>query len=208
MLRATEPNVSCCSAMSERELVGRLRAGEEAAYESLVRQYSGRMLAVARRLLSSESDAQDALQEAFSSVFRSIGGFSGESQLGTWLHRIVVNAALMRLRSRQRRQEQSIEPLLPTFLDDGHQARPAVDWGDTPQAAMQRSETRRIVREAIDSLPEAYRTVLLLRDIDGMNTEEASAVLQIEPGAVKVRLHRARQALRTLLDEHFRTGRI
>lgn len=195
-------------ASDEAELVKRLRAGDEAAFESLVRQFGGRMLAVARRLLNSESDAQDAVQDAFSSVFRAIGGFSGDSQLGTWLHRIVVNAALMRLRSRQRRHEQSIEPLLPTFLEDGHQARPAVEWGDTPQAAMQREETRRIVRDAIDSLPEAYRTVLLLRDIDGMNTEEAAAALQIEPGAVKVRLHRARQALRTLLDTNFRTGQI
>ncbi|MBL8879087.1 MAG: sigma-70 family RNA polymerase sigma factor [Phycisphaerales bacterium] len=194
--------------LEEPSLVAQLQTGSHTAFETLVRVYGGRMLAVAQRMPSSESDAADAVQEAFASVFRAIRGFSGNSQLGTWLHRIVVNASLMKLRSRQRRNEQSIEPLLPTYLDDGHQARPATEWGESPHAAMQREETRALVRSAIDSLPDSHRTVLLLRDIEGLNTEEAAAALQIEPGAVKVRLHRARQALRTLLDEQIQLGKL
>lgn len=208
MVRMVDSGESSRVVADERALVMQLQAGNAAAFESLVRNFGGRMLAVAQRMLSNESDAHDAVQDAFASVFRAIGGFSGESQLGTWLHRIVVNASLMKLRTRQRRAEQSIEPLLPKYLEDGHQARPAVEWGESPATAIQREETRALVRQAIDSLPDSHRTVLLLRDIEGLNTEEAAAALQIEPGAVKVRLHRARQALRTLLDEHFRTGKL
>lgn len=195
-------------APNESALIAQLQAGNDAAFERLVRDYGGRMLAVAQRMLSSESDAADAVQDAFASVFRAIGGFSGESQLATWLHRIVVNSSLMKLRTRQRRNEQSIESLLPTYLDDGHQARPASDWGESPQAAMQREETRAQVRDAIEGLPDAYRTVLMLRDIEGLSTEEAAQALQIEAGTVKVRLHRARQALRTLLDEQIQAGKL
>ena len=98
----------------------RLLAGEEGAYEELVRRYGGRMLAVARRFLPVEEDARDAVQDAFLSAFRSIDRFEGHAQLSTWLHRIVVNASLMKLRTRRRHPEQSIEELLPGYLEDGH----------------------------------------------------------------------------------------
>src|SRR5262245_52418857 len=108
------------SAPGEPKLLERLLAGEEAAYEQLVRTYGGRMLAVARRFLPVEEDARDAVQDAFLSAFRSIRRFEGNAQLSTWLHRIVVNAALMKLRTRRRKPEQSIEDLLPGYLEDGH----------------------------------------------------------------------------------------
>src|SRR5215472_7386962 len=109
---------------SEGPLVAALRAGDERAYETLVETYGGRLLAVTRRMLHNEEDAQDALQEAFLSAFKAIGQFDEKSRLGTWLHRIAINAALMKLRTRRRKPEQSIDDLLPRFLQDGHQADP------------------------------------------------------------------------------------
>ena len=191
---------------SEGPLVAALRAGDERAYETLVETYGGRLLAVARRMLHSEEDAQDAVQEAFLSAFRAIGQFDEKSRLGTWLHRIAINAALMKLRTRRRKPEQSIDDLLPRFLKDGHQADPPEDWGESAERALERAETREFVRQSIDRLPEAYRTVLLLRDIEELDTAETARLLDVSDAIVKTRLHRARQALRTLLDPYFRRG--
>lgn len=185
-------------------LVARLQANDGAAFEEMIRHFGGRMLAVARRLLSNEDDARDAVQDAMISAFRAIGNFAGNARLSTWLHRITVNASLMKLRSKRRHQEQAIDPLLPQFLDDGHQARPAVEWKQTAHDVALSRESCDLVRSAIDRLPETYRTVLMLRDIEELDTRETAAMLGIEENAVKVRLHRARQALRTLLDAHFR----
>ncbi len=185
-------------------LLERLRAGEESAYEDLVRSYGGRMLAVARRFLPVEEDARDAVQDAFLSAFRSIDRFEGQALLSTWLHRIVVNASLMKLRTRRRRPEQSIEELLPGYLEDGHLERPASPWRTDGLDGAERSELRALVLDSIHSLPDGHRNVLLLRDIEDLDTEEAAELLGISPGAVKTRLHRARQALRELLEPHLR----
>ena len=187
----------------EDPLLAALRAGDPRAYEKLVCTHGGRMLAVSRRLLRCEEDARDAVQDAFLQAFRALPGFAGQACLGTWLHRIAVNACLMRLRSRRTKPEESIEPLLPSFLEDGHKAVPAVDW-EPCDRLMERQEVRQRVREAIDRLPDTYRTVLLLRDIEEMSTAEVAEALSITENAVKVRLHRARQALRELLDAYMR----
>ncbi len=193
-------------ALEEAELVGRLRAGDDDAYATLVKQQAGRMLAVARRMLGSEEDAQDVVQEAFLSAFKAIDRFEGTSRLSTWLHRIVVNAALMKIRSSKRRPETPIEELLPTFLEDGHLAVMPAEWKKTAQDVLESKETRAMVRGLIDELPELYRNVLLLRDIEGLDTKETADLLEVSPNAVKIRLHRARLALRTLLDPHMREG--
>ena len=146
------------------------------------------------------------MQEAFLSAFRALDGFEGTSRLSTWLHRIVVNAALMKLRTRRRKPEEPIEALLPRFLEDGHVVEPFDEWQETSHDALERKETCALVRECIERLPETYRTVLLLRDIDEKDTQETAAVLGVSENAVKIRLHRARQALRTLLDPHLRAG--
>jgi RNA polymerase sigma-70 factor (ECF subfamily) len=184
----------------ESALVDRLRAGDPQAFEALVREHGGRMLAAARRVVSVEDDARDVVQEALLSAFRSIRSFAGTARLSTWLHRIVVNAALMKLRSRRRRREDSIDDLLPRFDEDGHFAEPVAHWEAEAETLLERQETRSIVRRAIDRLPENYRTVLILRDIEELDTGETATALGIMPNAVKTRLHRARQALRTLLE--------
>ena len=189
---------------SERELVARLQRGDDDAYAQLVGLLGGRMLAVARRFLRREEDAQDAVQEAFLSAFKAIERFDGRSQLSTWLHRITVNACLMRLRSQKRRPEASYDDLLPKYLDDGHAAEPPISWNQTPADVIQSEELRGRVRAAIDRLAESLRLVILMRDIEEIDTNEAALRLEITPNAVKVRLHRARQALRTLLDADLR----
>jgi RNA polymerase sigma-70 factor (ECF subfamily) len=186
----------------EPALVERLRQGDAEAFETLVRTQGGRMLAVARRLVGNDEAARDVVQDALFSAFRSIKRFEGNSRLSTWLHRITVNTALMRLRTQRRRPEESIEPLLPTFIEDGHHASQFASW-EGADALLERSETRQLVRDAIDRLPESYRTVLVLRDIEQLGTEETARLLGLTTNAVKIRLHRGRQALRTLLDPHF-----
>lgn len=188
----------------EAQLVERLRAGDAEAFERVVREQGPRLLAVARRFLNHEQDAQDAVQDAFLSAFRNLDQFQGGSRLGTWLHRIVVNASLMKLRSRSRRPERSIDDLLPRFQDDGHLSGVGSDWAVTVDSALGDRDTRDLVRRRIEELPDSFRTVLLLRDIEGQSTEETAELLGISPGAVKTRLHRARQALRSLLDPHLR----
>lgn len=180
-----------------------LRAGDSCAYETLVRRESGRLLATARRILrGDQEEAKDVVQEAFVTAFERLGTFKGECQISTWLHRIAINGALMRLRSQRRRPQTSIEDLLPTFLEDGHRNVPSGDGAlPGPEAAARQAETRRIVRHSIDRLPDTYRVVLLLRDIEELSTEETATLLGVTTTAVKLRLHRARQALRQLLME-------
>lgn len=123
---------------SEEALLAALRAGEDVAFTAFAHQHAGPMLAVARRIVGNEEDARDALQEAFLSAFKAIKTFEGGSRLSTWLHRIVVNAALMKLRSRKRAQERSIEDLLPKFLSDGHPVTPAAAWRETGDSEAQK----------------------------------------------------------------------
>jgi len=197
---------SSADEIEEARLLAALRAGEEAAFEELVRRQTPRLLAVARRFLRNAEDAGDAVQEAFVSAFRSLDRFAGSSRLSTWLHRIVVNAALMKLRARRRAPEQSIEELLPRFLEDGHQVHPSRPWAAGLEEAVHQAQIRDLVLRSIEQLPESYRVVLLLRDIEELGSEETARLLGITPNAVKIRLHRARQALRGLLDPHFRRG--
>lgn len=204
----THATQASSSLEGEANLLGRLRAGEEAAFDELVRQTGGRMLAVARRMLKRDEDAQDAVQEAFLSAFKSLDRFDGRSQLGTWLHRITVNACLMKLRSQRRRNESelSIDPLLPQFLDDGHQRTSSRPWKPPGSIGIEQSELRALVRSKIDELPEPFRVILILRDIEELDTHETAQVLGLSDAAVKTRLHRARQALRSLLDPSMAEG--
>ncbi len=190
---------------ADARLIAALRAGDEAAFEELVRENGGRMLAVARRFLPREDDAQDAVQDAFLSAFRAFDRFDGKSRLSTWLHRIVVNAALMKLRTRRRKPERSIEDYLPAYRSDGHPTNPAlIDWSESIPDTVHRMDVAAMVRAQIEELPETYRTVLLLRDIEGLDTQEAAEMLGITVNAVKTRLHRARQALREMLEQRLR----
>lgn len=187
----------------EFDLIAALRRDESTAHETFVWRYGGRMLATARRFLPCEQDCHDAVQEAFLSAYRAIDNFEGNSKIGTWLHRILVNVCLMKLRSRSRRREVSVDNVLPKFDMSGHHRESISHWHQPADDQLQCDETRRLVRRCIEMLPDDFRSILLLRDIEELNTEETAATLMITPGAVKTRLHRARQALRTLLEPHF-----
>lgn len=186
-------------------LVERLRARDRAAFAELVRTAMPRMLAVARRFMHTEEDAQDAVQDAFVSAVKALakpvgdGGFDGRSQLTTWLHRITVNACLMRLRAKSRRPERSIEEMLPAYREDGHRMQRTGAWPAHERSILDSDFAMRI-REKVSELPDEYRIVLVMRDIEGMSTEHTAAAIGISEAAVKTRLHRARQALRELLE--------
>jgi len=184
----------------DADVLAQLRAGDPQAFAALVRRESGKLLAVARRILRSEEDAQDAVQDALLSAFQHLERFEGNARLSTWLHRITVNSALMRLRSKKRRREDAIDDLLPGFAEDGHHLAPVQSFGGA-EDEIASAQVAAIVRAAIDELPDSYRVVIVLRDIEGLDTAEAAAALGIGPDAAKMRLHRARQALRTLLEQ-------
>jgi RNA polymerase sigma-70 factor (ECF subfamily) len=190
-------------AIDDATLIRQLRAGDPQAFELLVRTFGGRLLAVARRFVRTEDDAQDVVQTAYLNAFRALDQFEGTCQVSTWLHRIVVNAALMKLRSQRRKREESLEHLLPAFQEDGHHVEQFSDWSIPADALLEQRETRATVRACIGRLPDNYREVLLLRDIEERSTQEVATMLAMTPTAVKVRLHRARQALSTLLRREY-----
>ncbi len=188
-----------CDSLDENALVGALRNGADGGYECLVRRYGGRMLATARRLLRGEADARDCVQDAFLSAFKNMSQFEQRASIATWLHQIVVNTALMKIRRRTRRKEESLDELMPEF--DGQSRRPEPHATDVPfESLLESREIRNLVRQSIDRLPENYRIVLMLRDIEGYDTEETAALIGASPGAVKTQLHRARAALKKLLE--------
>lgn len=186
---------------AEMVLLRRLRAGDESAFAALMRPNGARMLAAARRILGNDDDARDAVREAWLQAFRALPRFEGQARLSTWLHRIAVNAALMKLRSRRRRPKASIEDLSPHADAD----RAWSGSSDEIFAGEELASDDRcaLVRRAIALLREVHRRVLLLRSLDELDTHEMERRLGITAGAVKTRLHRARQALRALIEpEH------
>jgi RNA polymerase sigma-70 factor (ECF subfamily) len=188
-------------------LISAIAEGDRDAFEQLVHLHGARMMSVARRFLRCEEDVNDAIQDALVCAFKNAGRFEGNSRLSTWLHRITVNACLMKLRSQRRRHEVKVEDLLPTFDETGHRTSSLRPWNDGPVEAVTSSETRQQVRECIDRLPDDYRTVLLMRDIEQLDTDETAKLLDCSPACVKTRLHRARMALRELLTPIFAADR-
>ena len=172
----------------EADLVARLRTGDGDAYRHLFRTHAGALTAVARRFFGDTADAVEAVQDAFVSAFRAMSAFEGTAALGTWLHRITVNGCLLKLRGRKRSRLVALENDFPAIACD---------------SALSQSETCARVRAGVAQLPEAYRTVIQLRDLEGLSTEETAARLRTNCSAVKTRLHRARRALRTILEPQF-----
>lgn len=186
--------------LDDSVLLPRLRQGDPAAYDTLVYGYAQRLMAVSRRFIREEAEACETVQDTFVQAFRALPRFEGGSSLYTWLYRIQVNAALMRLRSKRsrRRHEVSIEEL-SSGTDGFHVAdRRRASLAD-PASEAQARERRRLIATLIDRLPRDYRVVVLLRDVEGMSTAETASVLAVSEALVKTRLHRARTALRALL---------
>ena len=177
-----------------------LRRGDRFETERFVKREAGRMLSTARRIVRDASLAEDVVQNAFAAAFRGLEGFDGRSSLQTWLHRIVVNEALMVVRKSKQAGSDDLESLLPVFDHNG--CRIGNDWATlaTPESILQSAEAKQTVLELVDRIPEPYRMVLLLRDIEELSTAEVAELLAISQSNVKVRLHRARSALKKLLE--------
>lgn len=174
--------------------------GRRPEAERLVRDNIAWMLALAERILHDRGLAEDAVQEAFMAAFSGLESFEGRSSVKTWLHRITVNAALMKLRRINRLAEQPIDGLLPEFDERGCRIEAPWTHSVSMEELLDSEAVRSRVAESIESLPDTYRIVLQLRDIEGYDTKEVATLLGIEPNNVKVRLHRARAALKKLLE--------
>jgi RNA polymerase sigma-70 factor, ECF subfamily len=193
------------TAKKEKEcrLIDRVLSGHHEDFHELIAAYRRGVYLAAYDILQNAADAEEVAQEAFLKAFRGLRGFRRESQFATWLFRIAVNEARMRLR---RRREVSLESVFPDDEEGGdYTPTMLADWREIPSDALLREETRRFVREAIAALPERYREIITLRDVNGLNIVETAEILGISIGNTKVRLLRARLLLRDLFVE--RTNR-
>jgi RNA polymerase sigma-70 factor (ECF subfamily) len=182
----------------------KMLAGSPEAFRTAVKTFSPMMLVAAARVLRSEADAQDAVQDAFIAAAPRLSTLRDRASLGPWLRRIAINQAISRWRKRARAGEAPIDDLLPQFDEEGWRVTAPDVHTSTIEDNLSRADTRAAVRAAIDKLPETHRMVILLRDIEELSTAEAAAQLGIQENALKVRLHRARAALRTLLEPVWR----
>lgn len=189
--------------MTEEALVERARSGEEGAFDELVRRHQHKVYGLALRLSGDPTDAEEILQDAFLQAYQHLAEFRGDAKFSTWLYRIATNAALMLRRSRRHRTTESLEDYLPRFREDGRLARFDVDYARAGRVdqVLERGELARRVREAVDRLPDDYRAVVELRDLEELSTEETAAVLGLAPAIVSTRLHRARLMLRGYLGK-------
>jgi RNA polymerase sigma-70 factor, ECF subfamily len=184
---------------AETQLLLRFRAGDAQAFEVLVRQYNARMLAVAHRFLQQPEDCADAVQDTLLAAHRSLVSFKGNSKLWTWLYRILVNACLTIRRSRHRRRIVSLDSLLRYRGDRRCRAFASLCAVETASTGLEQSDVQAQVRDGIAHLPQQYREVLLLRDIEELDTDQTAQRLGTTRSTVKTRLHRARQGLRVFL---------
>ena len=192
--------------LTDEALVARARDKDVAAFEELVGRYDDKLYRLAMRFVRNENDAQEILQDVFLSAWRKLPGFEGRSQFGSWMYRVTVNAALMFLRSRNRHPEVMLDDVEPGVLSKtaGHSVHGSLeDWANRPDDQLQSDVLRRHIQEAVDALPEGLRTVFLVRDVEGMSTEETAELLSLSLPAVNSRWHRARLALREAIGRYF-----
>lgn len=194
--------------LSDEELVARARARDVPAFEELVGRHEEKVYRLAMRFVRDDMDASEILQETFLSAWRNLDRFEGRAQFASWLHRVAVNAALMLLRSRRRHPEIAVEDVTPEMLGEAAaQAGPVLgsgtDWSKQPDERFQSEELRRYLQNAVDALPQSQRSVFLLRDVEGLSTEETAELMSLTIPTVKTRLHRARLALRQAITEYF-----
>ena len=191
---------------AELALVERLRGGDAAALEALMERHASRVYRVARGITRNEGDAEEVVQDVFLTLFRKIDRFEGRAALGTWIYRVATNAALIKRRGKRAEVEVALEDYLPTFKEDGHREGDRTfllaDWSGTPESELLSTETRALLVRGIDELPDHYREVLILRDVEELSSEEVAGILGESVASVKSRLHRARMALRERLTRH------
>jgi RNA polymerase sigma-70 factor (ECF subfamily) len=196
--------------ITERELIERIQAGDQTAVSSLATTYGPRIHQLAMRYTKNWEDAEEVAQDVLWKVSRKIGAFRGDSALSSWIYRITFNTAMSRLRSERARlkadaaaaaEVESAAMPVPASTPDERAQRELVDWSSLADDELMRGQMRERLIQALTQLPQVYRIPVLLRDIQGLSTEEAAAVLRVKPQTLKSRLHRGRLILRRHLGE-------
>ncbi len=187
---------------TDESLVRRAKRGDSAAFGELMKRYQSRIYRLARRMTETDEDAEDVVQEAFVKAFRSLGGFQQRSRFSTWLYRITVNLALMKLR---RRKPDLVSLDQPISTSEGIVQRDLEDEGTNPLERLLERESAEVLDAAVEALPPTYRAVFILRHVEGLSTEETAKILGISVPAVKSRLHRTRLMLQEKLLDYLRS---
>jgi RNA polymerase sigma-70 factor (ECF subfamily) len=188
---------------AEHRLIVRAKQGDVEAFEELVAAYEGRVYRLARKLTDDPADTMEVVQDVFLTVYTKLPTLKGEGAFATWVSRIAVNTAYMKLRARRRHEAMSLDTSLPAFTDDDHLPQDVADWSQIPEEMVLREETTQYLQQAITRLPPDYRVVFVLRDMEGLSYREIGSMLELSIAAVKSRLHRARLFLRHQLATYF-----
>jgi len=186
----------------EMALVQAAKRGDVAAFEQLVKRYDRNIFRIAQHITQNREDAEDVVQDAFLKAYGNLEQFQGNSKFYTWLVRIAVNESLMRLRRRRTDRTVSLDEDIKTEEDT--MPREVADWSPNPEQLYKQGELRDILRKTVQGLPASFRTVFVLRDVEGLSTEETAEALDLSIPAVKSRLLRARLQLRERLNKYFR----
>jgi RNA polymerase sigma-70 factor (ECF subfamily) len=187
----------------EEALVRDFQGGDLKAYDKIADIYQKKIYGLSFNLTRNQMDAQDVTQEVLLTLFRKIHTFQGKSAFSSWVYRITLNASYMKLRSKKKEPNVSIDELMPSFNGAGFQQEKIQDWSENTESLLFTNETREIINKAVGLLPEKEKVVFLLRDVEGLSTEKVSEVLDLTIPAVKSRLHRARLFLRKKLSGYF-----
>ena len=187
----------------EEALVRDFQGGDLEAYDKIADIYQKKIYGLSFNLTRNQMDAQDVTQEVLLTLFRKIHTFQGKSAFSSWVYRITLNASYMKLRSKKKEPNVSIDELMPSFNGAGFQQEKIQDWSENTESLLFTNETRDVISKAIDLLPEKEKVVFLLRDVEGLSTEKAGEILDLTVPAVKSRLHRARLFLRKKLSSYF-----
>jgi len=187
--------------VTDTQLVEKVREGSMEAFEEIISRYESKVYNLAMRFCRNQEDAEEVLQDVFSTIYAKLDGFRGQSQFSSWMYRIIVNAAFMKLRKRKQSHTISLEDLAPQLRQSClEQDNPVLHRSDT---ITQNKELRIILDAAIGRLPAQYRAVFILRDVDGLSNQEVSEILGLSIPAVKSRLHRSRLMLRRRLQRYY-----
>lgn len=193
----------------DQELIDRIRAGDYSAFETLVSRFERKVYALALKLTGNQADAEEIAQDVFLTIYQKLDTFRGESALSSWIYRVTANAAFMKLRDRRKRGKVDFDEALMHAEDAAPHVTatyPQGDWSDTADILMERGELGTKLQDAIAELPDKFKLIFLLKDVQGLSNEEIGEIVNMSVPAVKSRLHRARLFLRERLQEYVQGG--
>jgi len=188
---------------TEEILVKEFQEGNLEAYDQIAERYQKKIYGLSFNLCRNQMDAQDVTQEVLLTLYKKINTFQGKSAFSSWVYRITLNATYMKLRSKKKEPNVSLDDMMPSFNGSGFHQEKIQDWSESTESLLFTNETKEIIQKAVDLLPEKEKVVFVLRDVDGLSTEKVSEILDLTIPAVKSRLHRARLFLRKKLSNYF-----